>query len=225
MEVSEGGKPCLESPVWRPSPANSPDTICWTLFTTRLSLLHRGQGGPIREGALETLLPGSRNALGEAKRWKRETADFCPCPGDPPHEEPFRATRQHSTTRGKATSWKGGPETRPLERRCALVPGQCLAGAPRSMGKRAPRTRQSGALAGAPRSPEKGCPSTSAVRQSRRPAERWKKSGLLQGALAPSPAPRRASPWRAFTRRVWLSLAGAGRPHSTRHPRNASARL
>ena len=27
-----GGKPCLENPVWRPSPANSPDTICWTLF-------------------------------------------------------------------------------------------------------------------------------------------------------------------------------------------------
>ena len=26
------GKPCLENPVWRPSPANSPDTICWTLF-------------------------------------------------------------------------------------------------------------------------------------------------------------------------------------------------
>ena len=27
-----GGKPCLDNPVWRPSPANSPDTICWTLF-------------------------------------------------------------------------------------------------------------------------------------------------------------------------------------------------
>ena len=31
-ELSEGGKPCLENPVGRPSPANSPDTICWTLF-------------------------------------------------------------------------------------------------------------------------------------------------------------------------------------------------
>ena len=27
-----GGKPCLSNPVWRHSPANSPDTICWTLF-------------------------------------------------------------------------------------------------------------------------------------------------------------------------------------------------
>ena len=28
-----GGKPSLSNPVWRHSPANSPDTTCWTLYT------------------------------------------------------------------------------------------------------------------------------------------------------------------------------------------------
>ena len=27
-----GGKPCLSNHVWRHSPADSPDPICWTLF-------------------------------------------------------------------------------------------------------------------------------------------------------------------------------------------------
>ena len=88
---------------------------------------------PSRPDGQEGHLPGCLASPTEAGRGRREAAfarsasarlwkcpphhrtcrnpenrDWRPRPGDPPHDKPFRATRQHSTTRGEAPFQRGG---------------------------------------------------------------------------------------------------------------------
>ena len=94
----------IRGPVWRLStgkPAN--DTSVFRTVRLERALLSRGR--PLLH---ETLLPGSRNALRTtAHAETQKIAMWRPRPGDPPHDEPFQATRQHSTTRGEAPFQQG----------------------------------------------------------------------------------------------------------------------
>ena len=95
--------------------------------------LLEGWPGPRLVGRMpflhETLLPGSRNALETTDHAEtQKIAISRPCPGDP-RDEPFSATRQHSTTRGEALF--GRSQRVPFLARgrpfCyeALLPGKC----------------------------------------------------------------------------------------------------
>ena len=95
----------IRGPVWRLStgkPAN--DTSVFRTVRLERALLSRGR--PLLH---ETLPPGSRNALRTTQHAEtQKIAIWRPRIGDPPHDEPFRATRQHSTTRGEAPFQRGG---------------------------------------------------------------------------------------------------------------------
>ena len=66
----------------------------------------RGRGRPLLH---ETLLLGSRNSFRTTEHAEtQKTRDLEASSWGPPHDKPFRATRQHSTTRGEALSRGGG---------------------------------------------------------------------------------------------------------------------
>ena len=76
-------------------------------FTRLSGLSHRGRGG--RPLLHEMRLLGSRNALRTTETAETQKIGIWrPRPGDPPHDEAFWATRQHSTTRGEAPFQTGG---------------------------------------------------------------------------------------------------------------------
>ena len=70
-------------------------------FTRLSGLSHRG-----RERQGEAAF--ARSASARLQKCPPHHRTRRPRPGDPLHDEPFRATRQHSTTRGEAPFQRGG---------------------------------------------------------------------------------------------------------------------
>ena len=87
--------------IWRPRPA---EPLTLSHFGPRMTRqIYDDRGRPLLH---EALLLGSRNALRTTEHAENRDLEASSC--GPPHGEPFRATRQHSTTRGEAPFQREG---------------------------------------------------------------------------------------------------------------------